>query len=128
MTGSPTSATAELPYQRLIRLGLICSVFILASACSSSWSEGDVNETMLRGNKICRALNQYLITNGKLPSDLKELTPYYFAEVPLPTVGLKRWEYTPFGGSNYTLEVAVQRGTDPTLRTAREDGWRYDTH
>jgi len=101
-------------------------LFCLASC--DNWSDEQVAETKRRGDIVCRALEAYRASTGKVPNDLKELQPQFLSEIRPPTVGKQTWTYETYqSGQSHNLSVAIRRESEPLLQTQSPEGWSYDT-
>lgn len=116
----------------MLNRGLVLAVtafFTICIAGCTSWSNEDVTETKRRGDIIRVALTEYRLQNGAFPEQLSELVPNFLQEIPLPTVGRKRWRYLMFRGKggDYHLAVVSNAWTEPDLIVTRDGDWLYDT-
>lgn len=81
---------------------LLLPVALCIAGCSSGQER--IDETKQKGNQIIRALEQFRTDRGQYPKSLADLSPKYIQELPLPTWGLKAWQYES-DGSEFTLTV-----------------------
>jgi hypothetical protein len=116
----------------------ITAVFLFAIAVSGcdnvqsfleaepwKWSASRIVETKHRGDMICHAMETYRAKIGKYPAQLTDLQPDYLQQIPQPTVGYKRWEYTLIDeGTNYWLHVSASE-FGPSLDKSADTGWEY---
>jgi len=70
---------------------MIVVVFIFYSM--TNWTNENINESIVYGEKIVSALESYKEAEGGYPSKLLNLVPLYLIELPLPKVGIKNWDY-----------------------------------
>jgi hypothetical protein len=89
------------------RSAVVIVVALSMAACGERWSNDRIAETTRRGDTVCKAVEAYRTKAGKYPFQLSELQPEFLREIPQPTAGAKRWDYSVIdGGTNYWLHVA----------------------
>jgi hypothetical protein len=102
---------------------LVCCLATL-TACNR-WSDGRVAETKRRGDAICHSIEAYRARCGTLPHDLSQLQPALLREIPQPTAGDRKWEYSVIDdGSDYYLQV-VGSEWGPILGRRSKPQWDY---
>lgn len=76
------------------KIALYWSVVLPLALCLVGCSDKQqVAETKQRGNQIVGALENFHSDKGRYPQVLTELSPKYLSDIPMPTWGLRKWEY-----------------------------------
>lgn len=74
------------------RLGLMHGPVTAALGFGENWSPRAIADTEAQGETLIREIERYRAAHdGGLPPSLGALTPEYLAEIPVPSVGGRRW-------------------------------------
>jgi len=101
---------------------------LLIASCKPEWSSAGIKESQGIGDEIVTALKEYKTAMGQYPKSLESLVPGYFAEVPKPTVGTRKWEYRVGPDGQYYLAVRrYENELLPLVYYTPADGqWTHD--